>query len=32
VPYWDQMLALILFAGVTIVLSAARFSRSRGIG
>jgi ABC-2 type transport system permease protein len=32
VPYWDQVLALILFAGVTIVLSAARFSRSRGIG
>jgi ABC-2 type transport system permease protein len=32
VPYWDQVLALILFAGVTILLSAVRFSRSRGIG
>jgi ABC-2 type transport system permease protein len=31
-PYWDQVLALILFAAVTIVLSAARFARSRGVG
>jgi ABC-2 type transport system permease protein len=31
-PYWDQVAALTLFAAVTILLSAARFARSRGVG